>query len=110
MLQRRSAALERPHRWVSENPASDPPHFLTAEAFCAAFTLPLTAMTLLMPACLDCKHLDRSSIRSQPLRCAAFPDGVPARIAAGLDRHDKPASGDHGIQFEPLPESATTAK
>ncbi len=49
------------------------------------------------PACLKCKHFfDEKG----PLKCKAFPDGIPDEIAVGGNGHTKPFKGDHGIQFE----------
>ena len=50
--------------------------------------------------CANCKHLDEDI----PLRCTAFPDGIPWGIATGYEKHDDPYPGDHGIQFEPKEE------
>ena len=33
--------------------------------------------------------------------CEAFPDGIPAFIAFGMNEHLKPVPGDHGLQFVP---------
>jgi hypothetical protein len=33
--------------------------------------------------------------------CAAFPDGIPAEIALGLNMHTAPFPGDHGVRYEP---------
>ncbi len=46
-------------------------------------------------SCFECKHLYSEE---EPLRCAAFPDGIPVWIS---DSHLAPREGDHGIQFEP---------
>jgi hypothetical protein len=32
--------------------------------------------------------------------CSAFPSGIPDEIAYGDNKHLKPVSGDHGIQYE----------
>lgn len=52
--------------------------------------------------CAYCIHLDKRCNRPEllrPLRCAAFPDGIPHQIASGNLSHRKPVDGDHGIQF-----------
>lgn len=49
-------------------------------------------------SCYDCKHLENED---EPLRCAAFPGGIPIRISAIDDSHLTPRTGDHDIQFEP---------
>ena len=45
--------------------------------------------------CLRCQHHTLGAF------CAAFPEGIPKEIWAGLD-HTKPFKGDHGIRFEPF--------
>lgn len=52
------------------------------------------------PPCIFCKHLDREALASRRAVCTAFPTGIPGRIIQGLDRHQAPYPGDHGIQFE----------
>ena len=37
-----------------------------------------------------------------PRTCQAFPDGIPAAIWAGDERHLKPFEGDRGLRFDPL--------
>lgn len=32
--------------------------------------------------------------------CEAFPDGIPAVIAFGQNKHKRPFLGDNGIQYE----------
>lgn len=32
--------------------------------------------------------------------CAAFPNGIPDKIAYGNNKHLKPVKGDNGIQYE----------
>lgn len=50
--------------------------------------------------CEDCKHLNHEV----PVRCAAFPDGIPVWIRYVDDSHLQPVNGDHGIRFEPSDE------
>lgn len=52
------------------------------------------------PDCFDCKHLDEFSF--DPLKCQAFPEGIPEEILTGEHDHSKPFEGDNGIQFEPI--------
>lgn len=49
-------------------------------------------------SCYDCKHLQSEE---EPLRCAAFPGGIPVWISAVDDSHLTPRTGDHAIRFEP---------
>ncbi len=49
-------------------------------------------------SCYECKHLESED---EPLRCAAFPGGIPVWISAVDDSHLTPRTGDHDIQFEP---------
>ena len=55
--------------------------------------------------CVRCKHLDVSRLLARKgAVCAAFPDGIPQDIIQGMNRHEAPFPGDHGIQFEAEPE------
>jgi len=56
--------------------------------------------------CVFCRHYDR---QNEKLACAAYPDGIPAKILDSTVDHRTSYRGDHGIQFEsnprhPLPE------
>lgn len=57
-------------------------------------------MTIILPQCLDCIHLDRNN---KPPVCAAFPEGIPDAILMNKVDHREPVKGDHGIQFVALP-------
>lgn len=55
--------------------------------------------------CFTCKHL-----RADERSCDAFPDGIPS-LFLYLDRvHNRPYSGDHGIQYERKMELHSDAK
>lgn len=47
---------------------------------------------------------------SGPVFCAAFPDGIPARVFDNSLDHRQPVDGDHGLRWEsdgePFPEWA----
>jgi hypothetical protein len=53
------------------------------------------------PQCYACVHLDREA-SFNPMRCDAFPDGIPVPIQANKHDHSKPYPGDHGIRFEQI--------
>jgi hypothetical protein len=42
--------------------------------------------------------------RGIPMKCDAYPDGVPNRFRYGEELHVDPTEGDHGIQFELAPD------
>lgn len=48
------------------------------------------------PICSYCKYLSLEKRKT----CAAFPNGIPDFIWVGRKDHEKPCSGDRGIQFE----------
>ena len=52
-----------------------------------------------IPLCWQCKHY------REDVTCAAFPKGIPAEILESEADHRRPYTGDHGIHFEPLPDS-----
>ena len=49
--------------------------------------------------CTYCRHLRDTKDRT----CDAFPDGIPMAIWMGEHDHRTPYEGDHGIQFESIP-------
>ena len=49
------------------------------------------------PVCSYCRHW--RAFR----QCVAFPDEIPMVIWAGLETHERPYPGDHGIRFESVP-------
>ncbi len=54
---------------------------------------------VIIPRCVDCKHLNQD--RSLPaMSCAAYPDGIPQEIVNNSLFHDRPYPGDHEIRFE----------
>jgi len=55
-------------------------------------------MTIEEPLCATCKYAisDENGI---PIKCKAFPDGIPEKIFTSVDHHF-PTSGDHGIQYK----------
>lgn len=61
-------------------------------------------MTVDPPACLRCKHFRPKALGPS---CDAFPHParIPDRIWLFGDPHAKPVEGDHGIRFEPKPET-----
>ncbi len=55
---------------------------------------------MMPPQCFDCKHFGEQEAH-KPLRCEAFPDGIPQVILRNLHNHLEAFPGDHGIRFEP---------
>lgn len=55
--------------------------------------------------CSTCRHL-----YADAFSCAAFPEGIPEEILLGDHQHDKPFSGDSGIQYEPADGVSTEGK
>ena len=58
-------------------------------------------MQISLPLCANCKHLDVTD----GWFCDAFEDVIPEAILTSEHDHHQPYPGDHGIQFEPLPDS-----
>lgn len=52
------------------------------------------------PICFGCKHF------RDMWTCDAFPDRIPQEIIESEHDHRTPFKGDHGIQFDPLPDAA----
>jgi len=52
------------------------------------------------PKCLDCAYYRGPKQYGFGLTCKAYPEGIPEAILEGKIDHNKPYSGDHGIQFK----------
>lgn len=48
--------------------------------------------------CIACARM--GSTLDLPLKCTAFPDGIPAGILDNTVDHRRPVDGDGGLQFE----------
>lgn len=59
------------------------------------------SVMLIEPQCGSCRHLvpGIASSNGKP-SCAAFPDGVPRVILAGIHDHRQPYPSDRGIRWE----------
>jgi hypothetical protein len=56
--------------------------------------------------CVHLHHDDRRRERFRyGFRCDAFPEGIPEAIVHSRHFHSRPLAGDHGILFEPEPDS-----
>jgi hypothetical protein len=53
------------------------------------------------PQCDACIHLNREASYN-PMRCDAFPDGIPVAIQSNKHDHSEPYPGDHGIRYEQI--------
>ena len=54
---------------------------------------------IVRPICFDCKHRNEHG----PLKCKAFPDGIPDAILLGKKKHSKPLPEQgNDIVFEPI--------
>ena len=60
-------------------------------------------MVMPLPICHGCKHVDRNSLRG-PLRCAAFPEGIPQEIVENKFLHRNAYPGDSGLLYEVMPQ------
>jgi hypothetical protein len=62
------------------------------------------------PICYDCSRLiAESRTDAGPLRCTAFPLGVPAEILQSTADHRQEFDGDHGMRYVPRNASAPNA-
>ena len=53
----------------------------------------------LLASCNECQYLDWTSWSQVPMRCAAFPAGIPIAILQGQHAHKTHYPGDHGLLF-----------
>lgn len=56
-------------------------------------------------ACATCARYKQEKLNYWPI-CEAFPDGIPDEIASGKNGHEETYPGDHGLQYDPIPEVA----
>lgn len=53
-------------------------------------------------SCSSCQRYN-----TEEIICDAFPEGIPDAIIYGENLHDKPVSGDHGLQYLPVADALT---
>ena len=51
--------------------------------------------------CARCARLHARTVRTPPITCQAFPDGIPHEVVFDEVDHVKPSPGDHGLQWTP---------
>jgi hypothetical protein len=56
--------------------------------------------------CATCRHY--LALRDPPMRCTAFPEGIPAEIATGHFDHSEAHPNDKGIRYESVTTHAPT--
>lgn len=54
------------------------------------------------PICVRCQHFRVPPLKTKPLTCRAFPDGIPEDIVLTFTSHVNPIDGDNGFQFKEL--------
>lgn len=62
-----------------------------------------------MPQCITCVHLfpvEKRLAPREPMRCAAFPDGIPDAIASNRFDHAGPYPGDNGVHYTAFPDES----
>jgi len=62
-------------------------------------------ITVVDKACDTCAYWDHMN----PLKCEAFPDGIPLAILLGMDNHTRPwiedgKEADKGLRYSPIDE------
>lgn len=57
-------------------------------------------MTINIPQCIHCKNLYNKKIRLDPIKCVAYPDGVPWEILTNKVDHKHTYLNDNGIRYE----------
>jgi hypothetical protein len=102
------ASLDRLRAFLRDKPA---------EEWEVYSRVPVTeVLTTMYVQCRVCQHFDRAApgddaavLALGEKACAAYPFGIPLRIALGLHDHREPYPEDRGIRFESVRVSAQIA-
>jgi hypothetical protein len=64
----------------------------------------MTSPVLPPEKCQQCVHMHGFRPNLRRVFCCAFINGLPLSVLNGEEIHDHPIDGDHGIQFQAIPD------